>query len=149
MLAAVIVLGGVLAATVGLGIFLAVRWHKTNERAWDGSNHAHDLALRQTKLEGQYDQAMGVIDVIKRDNVALEKALKEAEDAYAELATETVDDVESPRTANVLRMALRRLDRLRPVLPEVPKAPEASATEGGEGEGAVHESDPESPSETG
>lgn len=142
MTAALIILGGTLAGSVGLGIYLARQWNKTNDRAWKQSDKTHELDLNFTKLEGRYNEAMGVIDVLKHDNAALEKALKEAEDSYAELAAETIDDTKSPRTANVLRMALRRLERLRV---QVPEAEKTSAAESGEGEGAVHGSDAGAP----
>ena len=142
MLAAVIALAAVLALSAGLSIYLAQRGFKINDRAWKEADGSHELAIRQTKLEGQYDQALAAVDILKKDGAALEKALQAAEEAYAELAAETIDDTKSPRTANVLRMALRRLERLRAVVPEMPKAPSPAPTEDREGEGAVHGADP-------
>lgn len=143
---ALVILAGSVAALVGLVIFLAVQWRNTNNRAWARSDDAHDVDKRLTKVEGLHEKALETLATLKSDNIRLEAALREAQDSYSELATQSIDDATSPKTASVLAHALRRLDRVRNL--ELPKVPGASSTESGGGEEAVHGQDPADPSES-
>jgi hypothetical protein len=140
MVAALIIVASALAASVGLGIYLAQRWRKSNERAWKQKDAHHEESLKFTKLEAQYENALGTIEKLEADN-----ALAIAEEEFNAFAVHKIEKVSAPETANALRDAMERWQRVRA---EMSKVPGASTTEGDRGDEAVHESDPEAPSDS-
>lgn len=142
MLAAVISLSVAITGAVGLSFYLARQWSGASTKRDKDLKNVVSTSVDLAALRERYDRAMGVIDALKKDNAALESALHLAEESYAELATESIDDAKSPRTANVLRMALSRLDRVRAVVPELPEAEETTPSEDSGENGSLHEPDP-------